>query len=93
MIDFKAGLEKYIEAEVQRRVDARLKKVLDELGVPRGRVGHHGGGRAGANAVDAVISPPKKRRRPVSAETRAKMKAAWVRRKAAGQPAAPVKEP
>jgi hypothetical protein len=35
MIDFKAGLEKYIEAEIQRRVEERLAKVLRELGVLR----------------------------------------------------------
>jgi hypothetical protein len=82
MIDFKAGLEKYIEAEVQRRVEARLAKVLEQLGVPR-----HGGRRSRVQVSAATASAvrPPKARRPVSVETRAKMKAAWARRKAEQQ--------
>jgi hypothetical protein len=84
MIDFKAGLEKYIEAEIQRRVEERLAKVLRELGVLRAGLRRRGGGRTRASVTEAPAStPPKKPRQPVSAETRATMKAAWARRKAA----------
>lgn len=84
MIDFKAGLEKYIEAEVQRRVEERLAKVLRELGVSHAGLRRHNDGRTRAAVTEGpASSPPKKPRQPVSAETRAKMKAAWARRKAA----------
>jgi hypothetical protein len=78
MIDFKAGLQKYIEAEVERRVEDRLAKVLEELGIAESRRLRR---PPSAGTTAASKSRGAKPGRIVSAETRAKMKAAWALRK------------
>jgi hypothetical protein len=88
MRDFKARLEKYIEAEVQRRVEERLAKVLDELGPGSARPRRRRSSQPTAAGTERLVAKP---RRPVSAETRAKMRAAWARRKAAGDRSGPAR--
>ena len=89
MIDFKTGLQRYIEAEVERRVEERLAGILQELGIPLDARSRRAAGGAARAPKPAVT----KARHAVSAETRAKMRAAWVRRKKAQQAAASVEKP
>ena len=81
MKDFKSRLQAYIDKEVERRVERRLHEILDSLGLqPDAQVGtdvKRTRARAGQNKA-----PRKQKRRPVSEETRAKMREAWARRKA-----------
>lgn len=89
MKDFKSRLQAYIDKEVERRVERRLHEILDSLGLqPDVQVGADvKKTRARAGQTKA---PRKQNRRPVSEETRAKMREAWARRKArqSGMPSA-----
>jgi hypothetical protein len=71
-------------AEVRQTdsVEACLAKVLEDLGVSHVGLHRHRGTQAKVNATEGPASQQRKARRPVSAETRAKMKAAWARRNA-----------
>ena len=81
----KATLERYIDAEANRRAEEILARMLAEVGIgsPGRRRRTVGGTGAGAG------NPEPRAGRVVSDATRARMRAAWARRKAAKKPVEP----